>query len=155
MICVSCITFKINTFENPRLNHVSISKAKRSKIWNRTNIATKGSTILRKMKKIFYHEKYVKIKKAFYELLEEIEEVSRKPRNVKDQSSNTFDKIICSNKTSMISFDDKEARSSWLNSSIFCNSTFIIVCCSISTNFNYCIKRCCLTTSICCFTMIV
>ena len=60
------------------------------------------------MKKIFYHEKYVKIKKASYELLKKIEEISRKSKNVKNQSSNTFNKVTCSNKTSMINFDDKE-----------------------------------------------
>ena len=110
MICISCITFEINALENIHSNHVSISKAKKSKIRNRTNIATKESTISRKMKKIFYHEKYVKIKKTFYELLEEIEEISKKSKDVKNQSLNTFDKVICFDKTSMMSFDDKEAR---------------------------------------------
>ena len=154
MTCVSCIAFEIDALENPRSNHVSISKAKKLKIRNRTNIATRGSTIPRKMKRIFYHEKYVRTKRASYELLEGVEEISRKSKNVRDQSSNTFDKITCSNKTSMISFDDKEARSFWPNSSIFCNSTFTIVCCSFSTNFNCCIKRCCLTTSTCCLTIV-
>ena len=112
MICVSCITFEIDALENPRSNHVSISKARRSRIRGRTNIATKESTIPRKMKGVPYHEKYVRIKRASYELLEGIEEVSRKPKDVRDQSSNTFDKVTCSNKTSMIDFGDKEARSS-------------------------------------------
>ena len=111
MTCVSCVTFEINAFENIRSNHVSISKAKKSKIRNRKNIATKGSTIPRKMKRIFYHEKYVKIKKEFYELLKKVEKISRKSKNVKNQSSNTFDKVTCFNKTSMTSSSNEKTRS--------------------------------------------
>ena len=110
MTCISCIIFEINTFENTHSNHVSILKTKKSKIRDRTNIATKGSTIPRKVKRIFYHEKYVKIEKTSYELLEEVEEVSRKSKNVKNQSSNTFDKVTCFEKTSMIDFNDKATR---------------------------------------------
>ena len=106
------------------------------------------------MKRIFYHEKYVKIKKTFYELLERIEEISKKSKNVKNQSSNTFDKVTCFDKTSMMNFNDERIRFSWFNSFMFCNSTFIMMCCSFSTNFNYCIKRCCLTTFACCFTIV-
>ena len=53
----------------------------------------------------------------------------------------------------MTSFDDERTRFSWFSSSMFCNSTFIIVCCSFSTNFNCCIKRCCLATFACCLTI--
>ena len=62
------------------------------------------------MKRIFYHEKYVRIKETFYELLEGIEKISRKSKNVRNQSSNTFDKVTCFDKTSMMSFDDKGTR---------------------------------------------
>ena len=111
MTCVSRVIFEINALENIRSNHVSISKAKKSKIRNRKNIATKKSTISRKMKKIFYHEKYVKIKRELYKLLKEVEEISKKSKDVKDQSSNTFDKIICFDKTSMTSSSNEKARS--------------------------------------------
>ena len=110
MICISCITFEINALENTHSNHVSILKTKKSKIRDRTNIATRRSTIPRKMKRIFYHKKYVRIKKESYELLEKVEEISKKSKNVKDQSSNTFDKVTCFDKTSMTSFDDEKAR---------------------------------------------
>ena len=111
MTCVSCITFEINALENTHSNHVSILKTRKSKIRDRTNIATKRSTIPRKMKRVSYYEKYVRIKGASHELLERIEEVSRKPKNVRNQSSNTFDKVTCFDKTSMINFDDERARS--------------------------------------------
>ena len=154
MTYISCITFEINTLENIHSNHVSIPKTKRPRIRGRTNIATKGSTIFRKVERVSYHEKYVKTKEASYELLEGVEEVSRKSRDVRDQSSNTFDKATYFERTSMIDFGDKATRSSWPNSSMFCNSTSTIVCCSFSTNSNCCIKRCCLATSTCCFAIV-
>ena len=154
MTCVSCITFEINTSRNTHSNHVSIFKTRRSRIRSRTNIATSESTISREMKRIFYHEEYVRIERASHELLEGVEEVSRKSKNVKDQSSNAFDKVICFEKTSIVSFDDKGARFSWPNSSMFCNFASTIVCCSFSTNFNCCIKRCCLTIFACCLAIV-
>ena len=112
MTCVSCIIFGIDALENPRSNHVSISKTRRSRIRGRTNTATRGSTIFRKVKRISYHEEHVGIKRAPYELLEGVEEVFGKPKDVRDQLLNTLDRVTCSNRTSMINFDDKEVRSS-------------------------------------------
>ena len=110
MTCVSHIALEISALKNIHSNHVSISKTKRSRIRGRKNIATRKSTIPREMKGIFYHEEYVKIKKEPYELFEEVEEISRKSKDVRDQSSNTFGKATCFDKTSMVGFGDERAR---------------------------------------------
>ena len=95
------------------------------------------------MKRIFYFEKHVKIEGEFHKLFEKIKKISKnKSKNVKNQSLEMFDKITCFDKMSMMNFNDEETRSSWFNSSMFCNFAFIIVCCSFSTNFNCRIKRC-------------
>ena len=60
------------------------------------------------MKKIFYFEKHVKIEKESHELFKRVEEVSKdESRDVKNQSLEIFDKVICFDKISMKNFDNE------------------------------------------------